>query len=103
MSDMADSGQAEAEGAPGTQQTASKECDKLVCAILEMQMDMDVKRIDNSCFKLYFANILRDLPFLTPEVGAERLRKFMSMLENHYSLGQSLAIGRPDAAALGPR
>ncbi len=64
-------------------------------------MDMDVERIDRSCFKTFFSNTLRDLPFLTPEVCTERLRKFMDMLQmhmdNHYRSGQLPAIGRPDA------
>jgi hypothetical protein len=101
---MADSGQAESEGGPAIQQIASVhwQCNKLVCAIFEIQMDMDLKKIEHRCFKVHFANILRDLPSLTPVVGAESLRKLMDMplqkhMDNHYSSGQSPAIGRPDA------
>jgi hypothetical protein len=69
---MADSGQ---------QRTASAEVDSLVNEIFEMLMDMEIKRIDHSAHKLYFDTILRDLPSFSPEVRAERLRKFMSMLQ----------------------
>ena len=69
---MADSGQ---------QPTASAEVDNLVNEIFEMLMDMEVKRIDHSSQKLYFDTILRDLPSFSPEVRAERLRKFILMLQ----------------------
>ncbi len=37
--------------------------------------------MNHSSHKLYFDTILRDLPSFSPEVRAERLRKFMSMLQ----------------------
>jgi hypothetical protein len=69
---MADSGQ---------QPVASAVVDTLVNEIFEMLMDMEIKRIDHSSHKLHFDTIMRDLPSFSPEVRAERLHKFMSMLQ----------------------
>jgi hypothetical protein len=65
----------------GQQPTASAEVDTLVNDIFEMLIDMKIKRIDHSSHKLYFDVILRDLHSFSPEVSAERLRKFMSVLQ----------------------
>ncbi len=44
-------------------------------------MDMEIKQVDYSSHKLYFDTILRDLASFSPEVRAERLRKFMLMMQ----------------------
>jgi hypothetical protein len=72
---MADSGQ---------QPTVSAEVYTLVNEIFEMLMDMDIKRINHSSHKLYFDTILLDLPSFSPDVRAERLRKFMSKLQRIF-------------------
>jgi hypothetical protein len=80
--EMADSGQ------PPT------EVDTLVNEIFEMLMDVEIKRIDHSSHKLYFDAILRGLPSFSPEVSAERLRKFMSMLQEGTSGAAPASIFR---------
>ncbi len=100
--DIADSGQ---------QPTA--DVDKLVNEISEMLMDMKIKLINQSSYKLFFETILLDLPSLFPEVRAERLRKFVSMLRNkmpHHNIAdqadtpdrsnQSATIDRPATTAM---
>ena len=72
---MADSGQ------QPSARAESAEVDSLVILILEMMMDMEIKRINHSSQKLYFDTILRNLHSYSPEVCAECLRKFMSMLQ----------------------
>ena len=70
---MADSGQ---------QPTASAEVDKLVNKIFEMLMEIDESKINISTQRLYLEKLLQDLRNKqSPEVSAERLRKFMSLLQ----------------------
>ncbi len=74
----------------GEQQPA--QVDVLVHDIIEMLMDMEIKRIDHSCLKLFFETILQDLPSLSPEVRAVCLRNFLSLLKKRM---QTHSIAAP--------
>ena len=81
---MADSG-----GVSGQQPTARTdyaEVDNLVNEIMELMMDMEIKRIDHSPQKLFFESILRRLDTYSPAVCEERLRKFMTTLQKLYQI-----------------
>ena len=64
---------AAAGGCAATVATDLQDPDELICAIIEMQMDMDCKTIDYSSLKLYFDNIMKELPSLSPEVRVKKL------------------------------
>ena len=65
----------------GEQPTADAEVHTLVNAIFEMLMEIDESKINISTQRLYLDKLLQDLHKQSPEVSAERLRKFMSMLQ----------------------
>jgi hypothetical protein len=88
---MADSGQRRQPkdlGPAATQVTATVDCNALVCEILEMHIEMDVKRIDFSCFKIFFENLLRQLPSITPEDGAQQLHRYPKTLQKKMEMEQ---------------
>jgi hypothetical protein len=88
---MADSGQ---------QSTAGSELDTLVNDIFDMMSDMKIRKIDIGSERLYLNKLLRDKPSLPPEVSADRMRKFMSMLQKTVQdASNAAAADKPDRSA----
>jgi hypothetical protein len=63
--------------------------DVLVCEILELQMDMDCKKIDHSCLIIFSDNIMRELPCQSREGGAAKLGKVLAMLKMNNTMATS--------------
>ncbi len=80
---MADSGQ---------QPTAGSEVDTLVDDIFDMMSEMKIRKIDIGFKRLYFNKLLHNLPSLPPEDSAERLRKFMSLLQKSVQDDSNAAV-----------
>ncbi len=60
--------------------TADHHDNDLIYSILELQMDMDRKRIDySSGLKLFFERIMWELPSCSPEVSAIKLCELLEM------------------------
>jgi len=88
----------------GEQPTADAEVDTLVNEIFEMLMDMEISKINISSQRLYLDKLLHDLRNnQSPEVSAERLRKFMSMLQKivqkHSNAINAAEADKPNSSA----
>ena len=86
----------------GEQPTADAEVHTLVNAIFEMLMEIDESKINISSQRLYLDKLLHDLRNnQSPEVSAERLRKFMSLLQktvqNHSNAQNAAAADEPES------
>ncbi len=76
--------------------------DTLVNEIIELLADMDIKRMDVSCERLVFQNLVRSMPTLSPEVSAGRLQKFRTTLHTllgNYRAEAELAPDEPDGSS----
>ncbi len=80
---MADSGQ---------QPTAVSEVHTLVNDIFDIMSDMKIRKIDIGSERQYFTIPLHEVPSLPPEVSAERLRKFMSLLQKTVQDDSNAAV-----------
>ena len=77
---------AAAGGCAATEVTDLQDPDALVCEIIELQMDMDGKGIDCTCLKLFAANIIKELPSLSPEVSVKKLRNILEVMKKKNNM-----------------
>ena len=65
--------------------------DSLICEIVELQTDIECKKIDYTTLKIFAERVIQTLPSYSPDVGAQKLRTVRDLLKkkNDMSTQQS--------------